>query len=232
MTSARKGVPSNETSSLSKRPNVGAGPKSGRAKVGRPSRRSPGETNAKILASALKCFTDKGFAATTFALVAKGADITGSAIYQYFDSKGALYAATLEHVYEDLVPDISAVLIDKESLRDRLHRILELTVSLHERNPAATAFLSSVPVEVRQEPTLKGYLSNRSSSLLSALAQVFDDAKAQGEISSARSTESLSMFFFGSVMGMFLYHHASQQVAMREAVEVFFDIIDNRLFNK
>jgi AcrR family transcriptional regulator len=200
-----------------------------KAKLGRPSQRNPGETKTKILSSALQCFTEKGLAATTFAAVGRGAGLTGPAIYQYFDSKGALYAATLEHIYEDLVPNISIALIDNHRFKDRLHQILQLAVNLHERNPAATAFLSSLPVEVRQEPKLKLHLSNRSSTVLSALTQVFDDAKSAGEISTARSTESLTMFFFGSVMGLCLYHHASQKVAMREAVEVFFDIIEDRL---
>jgi AcrR family transcriptional regulator len=200
-----------------------------KAKLGRPSQRNPGETRANILTGALKCFTEKGFAATTFAAVGREAGLTGPAIYQYFDSKGALYAATLEHIYEVLVPDIGTALIENHNFKTRLHQILQLTVDLHESNPAATAFLSSLPVEVRQEPTLKQHLSNRSSTVLSALTQVFDEAKASGEISPARSTESLSMFFFGSVMGLCLYHHASQKTAMREAVEVFFDIIEGRL---
>jgi AcrR family transcriptional regulator len=202
-----------------------------KAKLGRPSQRNPGETKTNILSSALKCFTEKGYAATTFAAVARGAGLTGPAIYQYFDSKGALYAATREHIYEDLVPDISTALIDNNNFKDRLRQILQLAVNLHESNPAATAFLSSFPVEVRQEPKLKLQLSNSSSSLLTVLTQVFDDAKSAGEISSTRSTESLTMFFFGSVMGLCLYHHASQKTAMHEAVEVFFDVIEDRLLS-
>jgi AcrR family transcriptional regulator len=186
-----------------------------KTKLGRPSQRNPGETKTNILSSALQCFTEKGFAATTFATVGRGAGLTGPSIYQYFDSKSALYAATLEHRF-----------------KDRLHQILQLAVNLHESNPAATAFLSSHLVEVRQEPKLKFHLSNKSSTVLSALTQVFDDAKSAGEISSTRSTESLTMFFFGSVMGLCLYHHASQKTAMHEALEVFFDLIEGKLLSK
>ena len=203
-----------------------------KTKLGRPSQRNPGETKTNILSSALQCFTEKGFAATTFATVGRGAGLTGPSIYQYFDSKSALYAATLEHIYEDLVPNISIALTDNHRFKDRLHQILQLAVNLHESNPAATAFLSSHLVEVRQEPKLKFHLSNRSSTVLSALTQVFDDAKSAGEISSTRSTESLTMFFFGSVMGLCLYHHASQKTAMHEALEVFFDLIEGKLLSK
>lgn len=200
-------------------------------KLGRPSQRNPGETRTNILSSALQCFSEKGFAATTFAAVGRGAGLTGPAIYQYFDSKGALYAATLERVYDELVPQIGTALVDNDRFKERLHQILQLAVDLHESNPAATAFLSSLPVEMRREPSLKLHLSNHSSSVLSALTQVFDDAKSSGEISSTHSTESLTMFFFGSVMGMCLYHHASQKTAMHEAVDVFFDIIEDRLWS-
>ncbi len=223
------------TALTAKQPGSTGGPRSTdspvKAKLGRPSQRNPGETKANILSSALKCFTEKGFTATTFAAVGRGAGLTGPAIYPYFDSKGALYAATLEHIYEDLVPKISIALIDNHEFKDRLHQILQLAVNLHESNPAATAFLSSLPVEVRQEPDLKLHLSNRSTTVLSALTQVFDDAKAAGEISSTRSTESLTMFFFGTIMGLCLYHHASQKTAMHDAVEVFFDIIEGRLLS-
>lgn len=203
-----------------------------KAKLGRPSRRNPGETRKKILSSALKCFTEKGYTATTFAAVARGAGLTGPAIYQYFDSKGALYAATLEHIYADLAPDIRTALLDNHRLKDRLRQILQIAVNLHERNPAATAFLSSHPVEVRQDPELKLHLPNNSRSVVAAMTQVFDDAKSAGEISATHSTESLTMFFFGSVMGVCLYHHASQKTAMHEAVEVFFDIIEDKLWRE
>lgn len=200
-----------------------------KARPGRPSQRNPGETRARILASALACFTEKGFAATTFAAVARGAGLTGPAIYQYFDSKGALYAATLEHIYEELLPDINDALLRSQGFKDRLTSILEVAVAVHESNPAATAFLSSHPAEVRHDPRLKEHLTGKPSTILSALRQVFVDARSKGEISAERSVESLTMFFFGSVMGLCLYQHAKQATSMREAVEVLFDLIDNRL---
>ena len=201
----------------------------GKSKVGRPSQRNPGETRNNILRSALRCFTDKGFAATTFAAVARGAGVTGSAIYQYFDSKDSLYVATLEHVYSDLVPRTSSALIENRHFKDRLQRILQASADMHESNPAATAFLSAVPVELRRHPQLKPRLSDQSYTLLSALQQVFDDAKAAGEISTTRSTESLRKFFLGGLMGLCLYHHASEREQLREALEIFFDLFTGKL---
>lgn len=51
---------------------------------------------AEILDAALKCFADKGFAATTVAEIALAAGVTPGTIYRYFPSKEALVEALVD----------------------------------------------------------------------------------------------------------------------------------------
>jgi len=199
-------------------------------RVGRPPGSSRDLTSTRIVSSALKLFTEKGYAGTTYKDVARGAGITSPAIYQYFGSKSELYGAALESIYGQLMPEIQGAVATGETLRDQLGAMLRVLLELHEKTPDYTAFLSAVPFECSRQEDLKEHFAQRESRLLAALHSLFEDAKMRGEIAPERSTDSLVMVFLGSVVGMALYQQGSPGVSMRSAFDAFSDIIDSKLF--
>jgi AcrR family transcriptional regulator len=54
------------------------------------------ERRQRILAEATRCFAARGFAGTTTRELAAGAGVTEAALYRYFPSKEALYAALID----------------------------------------------------------------------------------------------------------------------------------------
>ncbi|HRP08074.1 MAG TPA: phosphoenolpyruvate carboxylase, partial [Gemmatimonadales bacterium] len=58
--------------------------------------RRPADRPVEILAAALNCFAERGFAATTMAEIAAAAGVTAGTIYRYFPSKEALVEALVE----------------------------------------------------------------------------------------------------------------------------------------
>lgn len=62
----------------------------------RPPRQSGSETRDQIVDAAVRCFAARGFHGTTTREVAGAAGLTEAALYRYFPSKEALYAAIID----------------------------------------------------------------------------------------------------------------------------------------
>jgi AcrR family transcriptional regulator len=61
-----------------------------------PTRRAGDERRRQIVGEAMRCFSAKGFRGTTTRDIAKRVGITEAALYRYFESKEALYAAIID----------------------------------------------------------------------------------------------------------------------------------------
>lgn len=83
------------------------------------------ETRARILASALRIFRERGFEAATMREIATDAAVATGAAYYYFDSKDAIVMAFYEHAQTDMTPVIDAALTRARSLEARLRAIIQ-----------------------------------------------------------------------------------------------------------
>jgi AcrR family transcriptional regulator len=205
-------------------------PSAGKKRVGRPPGSNRDTTTHRIVGSALRLFTERGYAGTTFKDIAKGAGLTSPAIYQYYSSKSELYGAVLDGIYRELLPALERALNQADSLRDQLSALLQVLIETDEQNPDFTAFMSAVPIECSRQADLQAHFAGRQSGLLAVLQHTIDQAKARGELAADRSTDSLVMVLLGSVVGMALYQQGSPGVSLREAIEAFADVLDNKLF--
>jgi AcrR family transcriptional regulator len=79
---------------------------------------------AEILAAALACFTERGFAATRLEDVAAKAGVTKGTIYLYYPSKEELFKAVVQG---ELIPNIErleAAMSEMESATEMLERLI------------------------------------------------------------------------------------------------------------
>lgn len=72
------------------------------------SRASEAEVRQRIFASALRCFSQKGFAATSLREVSEDAQTTKPMIYYYFGSKEGLYGSIVRQILEEMAAAIRA----------------------------------------------------------------------------------------------------------------------------
>ncbi len=77
-----------------------------------PTRRTQQErratTRAAILAAAVACLTDSGYARFTTTEVARRAGMSQGALFKHFPTKSGLLAATIEHAFDGLRSDFTA----------------------------------------------------------------------------------------------------------------------------
>lgn len=81
-------------------------------------------TRARVLASALKVFRERGFQAATMREIAAEARMAVGAAYYYFDSKDALVMAFYEQAQEEMIPALEKVLAGSRTLEQRIRGLI------------------------------------------------------------------------------------------------------------
>lgn len=201
--------------------------------AGRPKGSSKKETLAKILPAARKLFAEKGFAQTTFKDVGLALGISHAALYSYFSSKTELYLAVLQDTQALLMPDYLTSIEQNESLRDKIKGILLASADAHDRDSSITGFLAAVPIEVSRQPELADkLLTGQDNPVLHSLHTLFDQARANGEITSSASTEDLVAALFGGGVGVALFQYGVSGSSLRPAMDVYVQMMESCLFTK
>ena len=83
------------------------------------------EVRERISASALRQFSQKGFAATSLREVSEDAQTTKPMIYYYFGSKEGLYASIVRQILEEMADGIRNRLPAEAAVRDQLMSFCE-----------------------------------------------------------------------------------------------------------
>ena len=100
-------------------------------------------TRARILASALQVFRERGFANSTMREIASAAGVAVGAAYYYFDSKDALVMAFYEESQARMIPELDRVLSESRTLEQRLRGLIEHKFEVLGANRALMAALSA-----------------------------------------------------------------------------------------
>jgi AcrR family transcriptional regulator len=82
------------------------------------------ERAPEILAAALACFSEKGFAATRMEDIARRAGVSKGTIYLYFESKEAVFKALAQQVVGSRVAEIGNLVQDFEGTTPDLVRLV------------------------------------------------------------------------------------------------------------
>jgi AcrR family transcriptional regulator len=198
-------------------------------KVGRPAGSNRKQTEQRLLISARKCFAAKGFDGTTFKDVAQYADMTPAALYQYFDSKMALYSATLDKTLELLLPQFFEAIEHKESLLQKIEAIFETAITFQDQDKVTTAFLITIPVELTRHPDLHDYLGFDSSGIVASIKKMLQEAKRNGELADDIDEEGFMLTLMGGIMGITLFQDGLRVGSAKAGIKTLLCLITHSL---
>jgi AcrR family transcriptional regulator len=148
----------------------------------------------QILDVALKAFSTTGYHATSMNGIADALNITKPVVYQYFDSKRALYLELLKDVGEDLLSSVTASISSSGEPRVQVEQGMIAYFTWVEKNRDAFALLFESSARVDDE---------------------FEDIVSEFEEGAARA---ISPFIAVNVAQEDLYAFAIGIVGMAEAV--------------
>ena len=176
-------------------------------------------------------FSRMGYAATTNKQIAEHAGVTAAAIYLYFDSKVALYMATVNAANDEIIRAYRKSIPDESSIQEAFSSLLTTSLRLHERDPFLTAFLSSLPVEMRRHEEVARAMSVEPSEILTIIHDVVDTGVSRGEITSAAAPGVVSMFV-ACTIGFSLFVASIDGSRLAEIVDSFNALLAGSLFRK
>lgn len=201
----------------------------------KPKGRPPGskreDTLAKLMPIARRLFAERGFAQTTFKDIGKELGLSHAALYAYFDSKVDLYVATLADTQALLLPHYIEAIEQSKNFKERLTGILMASAKAHDEDSTITGFLASVLIEVRRHEEIRGILLGQNNAVMDALETVFAEGKQSGEIKSTASVSDLAAALYGGGIGVALYQYGMQADNLSDAMSVFVELIEAKLFS-
>ena len=172
-------------------------------------KRSPGRppgstrevTRANILLGARTCFARLGFDLATNRDIAEQAGVTAPAIYSYFPSKGALYAATARAAMAEVARHIEKLADKHADLGANLSQITRGLLALHRSDPSLGAFLSAMPTELQRHPELTRELKSEPNAIRGVLEAIIKNAVRLKQIDPRAAPYTVAMFI-ACLMGL------------------------------
>jgi hypothetical protein len=142
-----------------------------------------------------------------------------------------LYVATLADTQALLLPHYIETIEQSRNFKERLTGILMASAKAHDEDSTITGFLASVLIEVRRHEELRGILLGQNNAVMDALETVFAEGKQSGEIKSTASVSDLAAALYGGGIGVALYQYGMQADNLSDAMSVFVELIEAKLFS-
>lgn len=135
------------------------------------------DTRARIEAAALKLFAAKGVDGTSMRDIAGAVGVTEGALYRHFASKDDLARALFLTRYAALAGAIDEIRARTPDFASRLDALVAMFTDAFDADPDGFAY-----VLVSQHEHLRSVAAGAPDNAVDALAHVFSDAMARGEI--------------------------------------------------
>jgi AcrR family transcriptional regulator len=211
-----------------------AGPPAGKrpkkqspARVGRPPGKLSELTRKNILTAARDCFAQMGFERATNRDIAAAAGVTAAALYRYFDSKAALYAAAVRDNLAGQVPRLRRAVESAPSVRAAFGALLRTAVD--ERQLATSRFLSGVPMEMQRHPEVARCMLADPGEVYAVVRTAVENGVRNGEIPREKMERAVALVI-ASLMGISSYTNTLGARQGEQAVAGLLDLLDGQLF--
>lgn len=163
------------------------------------SKSAPNEAETRLLASALRLFSEKGYEGTSIREIIEGAGVTRPVLYYYFENKEDLFRRLVEARFAEFTGQIERIIEEVQGCADRLKSVIRTAFSVAEEFPEVVRLILMVFFSPPgQGPNLdRNKLAHMRFRLLE---EIMRDGLEAGELSGG-DAQSLALFFVG-VMDM------------------------------
>lgn len=158
--------------------------------------KEPRNAEARLMASALTVFSEKGYDAASIREIIDGAGVTRPVLYYYFQNKEDLYARIVDEKFSELIGAMEHGIGASTCCKQRLKRIMSSAFELAESNLGVIRLI----LQVFFAPPQSGPNLNRSYHLAPRRFKLMEEVCRQGlergELSGG-DARSLALIFQG-----------------------------------
>ncbi|MEH0156728.1 TetR/AcrR family transcriptional regulator [Limibacter armeniacum] len=109
------------------------------------------QTKKRLMEVGLELFAEQGFYSTSISKIAKEAGMAKGAMYHYFESKDELLKSIIEMGMAEM-GEMMAVLEMPMPAKEKLEKVIRMTVKMVEEQPRLWKLLSSLMLQTHQSP--------------------------------------------------------------------------------
>lgn len=165
------------------------------------------ERRAALLKSALHCFAEKGYQATTIDDIVRHANASKGGVYHYFKSKEDIYLQLMSDSTERFFRLLQEIFTQAGSAADKLRHLItgvkSIPMSAEDRR-VVNVHLEFWLFAQRQEE-LRSLMEQRYERFLNFFADILEEGKQKGEFRADLDTKTASMLFWGLRDGLGLH---------------------------
>jgi AcrR family transcriptional regulator len=186
--------------------------------LGRPPGSSGEDTRHRIIAAAMQCVAERGYARATIREIARTADITSGSLYHYFRNKAEIVRATYLEVSGATMPQLAAAAEQAEGVVDKLVAVIDQGSQIMQEYPYAIPFDRAV----RAPGVDDAALPKISESIFAALGRIVEgviqQAHRDGELNATVTASGATNAVFAVLRGLYDSGLTSQN-EFRETVQ-------------
>ena len=182
----------------------------------------------KVLRAAMKAFMHKGYANTSMQELKKATGLHPGSIYCAFENKRGLLLAALEQYRVDRATEFEQFFANSHlalvNLKSYLTNVVVECISF---DSAQACLLTKALNEIaEQDSEIQQIISDNLSMLQQALAEKFEQAKAEKSISADKDCHHLARYFLMGIYGLrtFAHTHPEAKVLEQLAEQLYHDV--------
>ena len=164
------------------------------------------EVRERIVAAAVRVFSDKGFHSSTIADVCRESGLSVGAIYTYFTSKEELFHQSCDLIAARGLDELAERLAGATTTAERMTIAIALYVETIDEYAGAPGQISLVQAwaEADREPGVREMLAARRERLVGAGGYLLRQGIASGELPAWLDVDAVTRGFLGLLDGLLL----------------------------
>jgi TetR/AcrR family transcriptional regulator, transcriptional repressor for nem operon len=172
------------------------------------------------LEQAMTAFWKCGYEATSVQDLVDAMGINRQSLYDTFGDKHELYLEVLEHYRCGEGVSFLGPLNEQKPLRFRLERMFDLLIEESVNDPDRKGCLiANATLELaNQDKSVYDFVSRNFENSVKNLEQIFNTAKAKGELASNKNSKGLAVFIINTIGGLRVTAKASPNEAILKSI--------------
>jgi AcrR family transcriptional regulator len=171
--------------------------------LGRPVGSSGEDTRRRIIAAAMQCVAERGYARATIREIARNADITSGSLYHYFPNKAEIVRATYLEVSEATMPGLAATAEQAEGVVDKLLAVIDQGSQIMQDYPYAIPFDRAIHAPGVDDAALPKISESIFAAVGHIVEGVIQRAQRDGELNPTVTAAGATNAVFAVLRGLY-----------------------------